>query len=164
MKLTTLFILIFLSISINSCNPFDNDDCGNAGLQFNLPLQAYGIKDTLYLGDTIRIQLDIPDRMPERRSGILYDFIDYNFKLITYMVKIDSLPINGNSASTFDWIILEGESKYVGGVYLVLPDYYDHVYHYEVLIIAKQKGLFNFGMNSDGGGYTPLKKLDGPCS
>ena len=122
------------------------------------------MKDTLYLGDTIRIKLDIPDKLPERNSGVVYDFVDYSFKLITYMVKIDSLPATANSKETFNWITLQGESQYVGDVFLVLPTFSDNGYHYEVFITAKQKGLYVFGMNSTFSRASPLDGLEGPCS
>jgi len=163
MKMRTLFYLFAaLIIYLNSCVGCKDNCTGN--LQFNLPLQAYGIKDTLYLGDTLRVKLEIPDKLAERYSGNEYDFIDYNFKLVTYIVKVDSLPTTADSKGTFDWTTLEGESKYLGGVFLVTPYYSNHVYHYEVLISPKTKGLFVFGMNSDFLQLSPLEKLDGPCS
>jgi hypothetical protein len=152
--------LIFCFCGCSGCK----DDCSSGSLQFDLPVQAYGIKDTLYQGDTIRIKLDIHDKLPERNSGIVYDFVDYNFKLIAYMVKIDSFPATAHSQVTFDWITLQGESQYVGDVFLVLPTFSDNAYNYEVLIIPKQKGLYVFGMNSDFSRASPLKELEGPCS
>ncbi len=152
--------IVFCFCSCTGCK----DDCSSGNLQFNLPVQTYGIKDTLSQGDTIRIKLDIPDKLPERNSGVVYDFIDYSFKLITYMVKIDSFPATANSQATFDWITLQGESQYVGDVFLVLPTFTDNAYHYEVLIIPKQKGLYVFGVNSTFDRASPLKELEGPCS
>ncbi len=94
----------------------------------------------------------------------MYDFINYNFQLITYIEKIDTVPIATNSTETFDWNTTEGESKSAGGAFLVVPIYSNHTYHYEVLITPKRKGLFVFGMNSDANRARPLEKLDGPCS
>jgi hypothetical protein len=157
------YSFVAFAVCLGSCTSC-KDDCSSGSLQFNLPVQAYGIKDTLYLGDSIRIKLDIPDKLAERNSGNQYDFINYTFKLITYMVKIDSLPTTAQSNVTFDWITLQGESKYVNDVFLAFPTYSDHVYHYEVLIAPKQKGLYVFGMNSDFHRASPLEKLEGPCS
>jgi len=80
------------------------------------------------------------------------------------MVKIDSFPTTAYSQVTFDWITLQGVTKYVGDVFLVLPTFSDNAYHYEVLILPKQKGLYVFGMNSDFSRTSPLKELEGPCS
>jgi len=157
------YLLTSLTLCFCSCTGC-KDDCSSGNLQFDLPVQAYGIKDTLYLGDTIRIRLNIPDKLAERNSGALYDFIDYSFKLIIYMVKIDSFPATANSQATFDWITLHGESQYVGDVFLVLPTFTDNTYQYEVLITPKEEGLFVFGMNSDFSRASPLKELKGPCS
>ncbi len=157
------YLLTSLTLCFCSCTGC-KDDCSSGNLQFDLPVQAYGIKDTLFQGDTIRIRLNIPDKLAERNSGVLYDFIDYSFKLITYIVKIDSFPATANSQATFDWITLQGESQYVGDIFLVLPTFTDNTYHYEVLITPKQKGLYVFGMNSDFSRVSPLKELKGPCS
>jgi hypothetical protein len=157
-QLITFIIVLFFCCS--GCK----DDCVNGSLEFDLPLKAFGIMDTLNIGDTIKIRLDIPDKLPERNSGHVYDFIDYNFKLITYIAQIDILPTGTDSKGTFDWITLKGESEYNNGVYLVLPSYLNNTYQYEVHIIPKQKGLFNFGMNSDNYRANPLAKLSGPCS
>jgi hypothetical protein len=141
-------------------------DCGNgSNLEFDLPLKAYGSEDTLNIGDTIRIRLDIPDKIPERTSGYVYDFIDYEFKLITYVVQINLSPVGTDSKSTFDWVTIEGKSEYFNNCFIVKPTYLNNLYQYEVLIIPKQKGLFNFGMNSIANNrINPLAKLDGPCS
>ncbi len=149
-------------ICLNGCIGCKDNCTGN--LQFDLPVQAYGIKDTLYMGDTLRVKLEIPDKLAERYSGNEYDFIDYNFRLITYIGRIDTLPTGTDSKGTFDWTTLQGQSKYLGNVFLVKPNYSNHVYHYEILITPKRKGLFVFGMNSDFGNTSPLEKLDGPCS
>jgi len=134
-------------------------------LQFNVPVQVYGIKDTLHLGDTLRIKLEIPEQLAERNSGILYDFIDYNFKLITYIEKIDTTPVTAHSKVDFDWITLTGESIYTSiGAYTVNPLYENRIYRYEVLILAKKKGLYVFGMNSVFFRASPLEQLKGPCS
>ena len=156
--LLTSLILIFCSCT--ACK----DDCSSGNLQFDLPVQAYGIKDTLYLGDTIRIKLAIPDRLAERNSDVEYDFDDYSFNLITYIERIDTSPVKSNTKIAFDWITQQGESQYFSDVFLIFPTYSDHTYFYEVLIIPKQKGLYIFGMNSDFSRASPLKKLDGPCS
>lgn len=158
-----LFSLTALIFSFSACSGC-KDDCSSGNLQFDLPVQAYGIKDTLYQGDTIRIKLAIPDQLPERNSGVMYDFVDYSFKLITYMVKIDSFPTTAYSQETFDWITLQGESQYIGDVFLVFPAFSNNTYNYEVLIIPRQKGLYAFGMNSDFNRTNPLKELEGPCS
>ena len=151
-----LFTLIVLS---ESCK----DNC-DGNIEFDLPLQAYGIKDTLQIGDTIRIRLEIPESMPERYSKVYYDFIDYNFKLITYILRIDTLPVITASKNHFDWITTIGESHYNGDVFTVNPVYSEGGYYYEILMIARQKGLFEFGMNSVFSNRFPLKKLNGPCS
>lgn len=156
------YLFVTLLVSLSSCNGC-KDDC-TGSLQFDLPLQAYGIKDTLYLGDTLRVKLAIPDKLTERFSGREYDFVDYNFKLVTYIGRIDTLPTGTDSKGTFDWTTLQGESQYFGNVFIVHLSYSDHTYHYEVLITPKRKGLFIFGMNSDFGNTSPLEKLDGPCS
>lgn len=156
----TLTLLVFLS-GCTECK--EKEDCISGNLQFDLPVQVYGVQDTLDFGDTLRIKFDIPDKMAERNSGESFAFNDYNFKLITYMVKIDSSPATANSITSFDWITVTGESKYESGVFLVMPTYTDHAYHYEVKIIPKQKGMFVFGMNSDFSRNSPLEKLTGPC-
>jgi hypothetical protein len=160
---TLFYLLTSLILSLCSCSGC-KDDCSSGSLQFDLPVQAYGIKDTLYLGDTIRIKLAIPDRLAERNSGVVYDFDDYSFNLIAYMVKIDSLPATAESSEYFDWTTVQGESQYVGDVFLVLPLFSDNAYDYEVVVTAKKKGLYVFGMNSDFSRAIPLKQLDGPCS
>lgn len=158
-----IFLFTALCVCVGSCTSC-KDDCNSGSLQFDLPLQVFGLKDTLTTGDTIRIKLNIPDQLAERNSAVVYDFVNYTFKLVTYMVKIDSLPTTAYSQETFNWITLQGESKYVGDVFLVLPTYSDQAYHYEVLIVPKQKGLYVYGMNSDFSRASPLEKLDGPCS
>ena len=157
------YLLIALTFCFGNCSGC-KDDCSSGNLQFNLPLQVYGVKDTLYLGDTIRIKLDIPDKLPERNSGVVYDFANYNFKLITYIERIDSLPVTSNTKIAFDWISLLGEFEYISDVFLIFPTYVDHTYHYEVLIRPLQKGLYIFGMNSTFSRTSPLEELEGPCS
>jgi hypothetical protein len=139
-------------------------DCSSGNLQFNLPIQVFGLKDTMNIGDTLRVRLDIPDRLVERNLGVEYDFIDYNFKLISFIGKIDTTPIGTDSKGTFNWEIIEGDATYVGGVFLMFPVYKNNTYSYEVLIKPKKKGLFVFGLQSDAWRLNPLKKLDGPCS
>lgn len=157
------YLLIITLLCFENCSGC-KDDCSSGNLQFDLPLQVYGIKDTLHFGDTIRIKLDIPDKLNERRTGVSYDFIDYNFKLITYNVKIDSLPAISNTIETFNWKTLNGESKYIADAYLIFPKYSNHTYQYEAIFTPKQKGLFVFGMNSTFSNRTPLLKVEGPCS
>ena len=139
-------------------------DCSSGGLYFNLPLDVFGLKDTLNIGDTLRVRFDIPDKLVERRSGVEYDFLDYNFKLISYIGKIDTTPIGTDSKGTFDWTTTQGESTYVSGVFLLYPEFKNNTYSYEVLISPKRKGFFKFGMQSDAWRLNLLKKLDGPCS
>lgn len=159
-NMKNLVICLTISTSLlSACKK----DCPSR-LEFYLPLQAYGIKDTLYLGDTLRIRLDIPDNLAEINSGNTYDFVDYNFKLITYIEKIDTLPIGIDSDERFDWATVKGESISNGESFRVLPTYADHTYHYEVIITPKRKGLFIFGMNSIASRGNELQKLDGPCS
>lgn len=157
-----LFSIAICGLFFGSCEGSKND-CPDS-LDFYLPLHAYGIKDTLYLGDTLRIRLDIPDKLAEINSGYVYDFVDYDFKLITYIEKIDTLPITANAPTIFNWTTLQGESISNGEVFRVLPIYSDHAYHYEVIITPKRKGLFLFGMNSIADRADKLEKLDGPCS
>lgn len=157
-NLTITFILLLYSC--NGCK----DDCSSGNLQFDLPLQAYGIKDTIYLGDTLRIKLDIPDKLAERYSGYLYDFINYNFQLITYIGRVDSFSQVINAKTNFEWTTIEGESEYNEGAFSITPIYYNHVYHFDVMIMPKRKGLFVFSMNSIADRHFPLEKLDGPCS
>lgn len=165
MKKTIFFLLSIWVVVCNCCTACKNDDCSSGSLQFNVPVQVYGIKDTLHLGDTLRIKLEIPEQLQERNSGIQYDFINYNFKLITYMARIDTFPTGTDSKGTFDWITLKGQSIYSSiGAYTVNPDYKSNKYEYEVLIITKIKGLFAFGMNSVFFRASPLKQLEGPCS
>ena len=160
----SVYLLLLSATLFSGCLGCKND-CETYGpLTFDLPLQAYGIRDTLHIGDTLRIRLDIPDQMPERSSGYMYDFIDYNFRLITYMSRVDSTVDYPNSNAYGYWIPVEGESKYVDGVYFVLPEYKDRKYQYEILYTPKTKGLFEFGMNSDYFRLSPLAKLEGPCS
>lgn len=154
-----LFSIAVCGLFLVSCDGCKNDCPAN--LEFYLSLQAYGIKDTLHLGDTLRIRLDISDKLAEINSGNTYDFIDYNFKLITYMVKIDSLP---TISGIFNWTTIEGESISNGEIFRVLPLYSDHTYHYKVIITPKRKGLFVFGMNSTADRADKLEELDGPCS
>ena len=158
----SFFCLAILTLFWIGCNG-SKDDCPGS-LQFYLPLQAYGIKDTLKLGDTLRVRLDIPDKLNEINSSNVYDFINYNFKLITYIVKIDSLPITADPADNFDWITEQGESQLKTDIFLVIPQYKNNVYQYEVAIIPRHKGLFVFGMNSVADRASPLENLTGPCS
>ncbi len=161
-----LFFFIAFSILILSPLIRCNDCTGS--LQFDLPLQVYGLKDTLSLGDTIRVKLEIPEKLIEKFSGRTYDFINYDFKLINSIGRIDTFPTGSDSNGLANWITLQGESKLSGGpdlnVFLVLPSYTNNVYNYEVLIIPKQRGLFVSGMNTDAYQANPLKKLKGPCS
>jgi len=153
-------LAFFLTCSCSRCF----EDCGNGALEFDLPLKVYGVKDTIGLGDTLRIRLDVPDRLVERSNGELYSFIDYDFELISYIGRVDSMPTVADTKLYFNWIDAEGESTYFGGVYIISPKYHDNTYQYEALIIPKQKGLYVFGMNSDFSRASPLAKLDGPCS
>lgn len=157
-----LNLLIIAVLFLPGCD--HKYDCSSGGLYFNLPLDVFGLKDTLNIGDTLRVRLNIPDKLVERNLGVEYDFIDYNFKLITYIGKIDTLPTTAGTISAFNWTTTQGESVYVGGVFLVLPTYTDHVYQYEALIVPKVKGLYVFGMNSDASRLSPLEKVSGPCS
>lgn len=162
MKKIPLYLAILL-LSLSACCPFDDCKCPNP-IEFDLPLEVYGQKDTLSLGDTLRIKLEIPDRLAERNSGVVYEFIDYNFMLISYIPKIDSLPIGLSAIEYFDWTTIVGESKYEYDVYFVVPSYDNHTYHYEALITPNRKGLFVFGMSSDFSRAIPLEKPEGPCS
>lgn len=157
------FSLAILVLSLPACCPFDDCKCPNP-IEFDLPLEVYGQKDTLSLGDTLRIKLEIPDRLAERNSGVVYEFIDYDFMLKSNIDKIDTLPVGLGTIDYFDWTTTAGESKYDGGVFFVLPSYADHTYRYEVLITPKRKGLFVFDMNSIFTRLFPLEKPEGPCS
>ena len=157
-----LYSIAVCGLFLASCDGCKNDCPAN--LEFYLPLQAYGIKDTLHLGDTLRIRLDIPDKLTEANSGYEYDFIDYDFKLITYIVKIDTLPTGVDSDETFNWVTKEGQFMSDGEVFRVIPTYSDHDYHFEVVITPKRKGLFVFGMNSTADRANKLKEVEGPCS
>ncbi len=157
------FSLAILVLSLPACCPFDDCKCPNP-IEFDLPLEVYGLQDTLSLGDTLRIKLEIPDRLAEQNSGVLYEFIDYDFMLKSNIDKIDTLPVGLGTIEYFDWTTTIGESKYDGGVFFVVPLYENHTYHYEVLITPKQKGLFLFAMGSISSRLHPLEKPEGPCS
>lgn len=161
MKMKIPLFLAILLLSLPACCPFDDCKCPENSLEFDLPLEVYGQKDTLSQGDTLRIKLEIPDRLDERNTDVGYEFIDYDFKLINYITRIDTLPLGFDDEVTFDWTVLVGDT--VGNVFFVMPSYDDHAYHYEVLITPKRKGLYVFGMNSDFSRLTPLEKPDGPC-
>jgi hypothetical protein len=165
MKLKIIFLLIGLTILITSCNGCKNDNCKSGNIQFNIPVQVYGIKDTLSLDDTLRIKIEVPEHLAERNTGITYDFIDYNFKLITYMVKIDTSHSRITYKGDFDWVTLKGQSIYSStGEYTVNPEYQNNKYSYEVLVVPKKKGLYSFGMNSVFFRASRLQQLEGPCS
>lgn len=165
MKKIGLFVVIISVVFFNctQCTP-DNDECGNTALEFDLPLQVFGNKDTLNVDDTLTLALKIPDVLTERNRGFEYELIDYNFKLVNYVVKIDSMSTTSESARDFYWVVNKGLTQYVSGAFLVLPEYSNHVYEYEAKVIPKAKGLYVFGMNSDYSGGIPLEKVNGPCS
>lgn len=160
-------ILLYLSVFLNLClaNCADSKvDCDNGTLLFNLPLEMYGIKDTISIGDTIRIKLEIPYQLPEQHSGAIYDFVDYDFKLINYIERIDTNPVCLGSKEMFDWHVTRGRLKYRNNHFVVSPSFENNAYWYEALIIPKQKGLFVFGMNSTHNRHAPLAKIQGPCT
>lgn len=156
-----LFLLALLVLSLPACCPFDDCKCPANSLEFDLPLEVYGLKDTLSQGDTLRIKLEIPDRLAELNTGVVYEFIDYDFKLLNYITRIDTLPLGFDDEVAFDWTVTVGDT--VGNVFFVMPLYDDHAYHYDVLITPKRKGLYVFGMHSDFSRLTPLEKPEGPC-
>jgi hypothetical protein len=159
-SISVSLILLAFFLSCTNCK----DDCSSGSLEFNLPCEVFGEADTLSINDTIRFKLTIPDKLAERVSGNEYDFVDYNFKLINYMVKLDTLEGVSVTGRDFDWITLRGSSQFASDLNFIIPEYADHTYHYEVLIIPKQQGLFVFGMNSIASRLQPLEKLNGPCS
>jgi hypothetical protein len=158
--------IIIFSVLMTLCGCFgcDKNDCKSDNLQFEIPVQAYGLKDTLQLGDTIRIKFEMPDQLTERNSGVSYKFVNYEFYLINYIEKIDSLPLDVFATSNFIWTPLQGAIEYDYGAYLMGPAYRDGIYYYEVEIIVKKKGLFALGMNSTAWHRKPLAKVEGPCS
>jgi hypothetical protein len=156
-----LLYFIVCSIILISCLT----NCNNCPdhLEFDLPIEAYGVSDTVSMNDTIRIKVTIPDKLYERVTNKRFQFTDYDFKLITYIVKHDTFPAEPVTESYFDWITQTGQSKFIAGGYSVIPSYHDNIYQYEVRIIPRKSGLFEFGMNSlfD---TSQLDEPDGPCS
>jgi hypothetical protein len=141
-----------------------NKDCITSHY-FELPIEAYGISDTLNINDTIRIKFTIPDKLKERDTQDFYDFVNYDFKLITVTIRLDSIPVSSVTESDFDWITIKGNSTFASNDYLVTPSYSNHEYQYEVRIIPKKKGLFEFSINSIAHDrINPLAKPNGRCS
>lgn len=162
MKLSHPFLLLLLLLSFSNCKPSDVD-CSTGNLQFDLPVQVIGLKDTLQIGDTLRIKLEIPDRMPERRSGIEYDFVDYEFMLSTTILRMDTSYVVP-APNHFDFEALIGEVSYINGSQFIKTSYKNHIYTFEAILIAKRKGLFVNSLISESTRHYPLKKLEGPCS
>lgn len=150
-----------LLLGCNACNK----DCESGNLEFDLPLQVEGFRDTLHLGDSLLVRFSIPDKLPDRRFGDVYEFNDYNFLLKTYIGKIDTVPTGTETNVYFDWKNVKGTTNYVGGTHLIFPVFEGNSYHYEAIIKPREKGLFVFGMNSSKSRLNPLKDVTGgPCS
>jgi hypothetical protein len=159
MKILICFFASFVLALI--CVRCDKD-CANTHF-FDLPLKVYGISDTVSIGDTITIKINIPDKLREQETDTQYEFIDYDFKLVTYPVRLDSLPLSTATANSFNWFTITGESLYANDEYLISPTLINHEYIYEAKIVPKKKGLFLFSIFSFSNNRIPLSKPNGPC-
>jgi hypothetical protein len=112
MKILICFFANFVLVMI--CVRCDKD-CANTHF-FDLPLEVYGVSDTVSIGDTITIKINIPDKLREQETDTQYEFIDYDFKLVTYPVRLDSLPLSTATANSFNWFTITGESLYANDV------------------------------------------------
>jgi hypothetical protein len=156
--------LFLISIIFGICCVNCNKDCGTSHY-FELPIYVSGVSDTVRLNDTIRVKVIIPERLRERDSEDFYDFINYDFKLITGIVRLDSVPVSPVTETDFDWITLKGQSIFDTDLYTVHPENTNQEYQYEVFIIPKKKGLFEFSMNSIASyRINPLATPIGRCS
>jgi hypothetical protein len=158
-------ILLFalLPLLFTACDPYDTGVTCRGQLEFHLPLEVVGLKDTLQIGDTLIFRLAFPDQLNEHRSGVAYDFLDYDFRLSTLLGRIDSLPISAATKDYFDFFVVKGEATYASGSYYIRPEYTDGFYEFEAFYVAKRAGLFGNSTISNYDRHRPLKKLEGPC-
>ncbi len=167
-KNLTLVILITIGVvSINStCTKDGVLGCANSVYSFKTGVQAYPDKDSILVGDTIWLEVNIPTKLIDVSTNTLVDFSDAaNFgSAISFDMFIGgsiSNPGISFAANNFNFFLSKGNAVINGSTerireYLFIQS--NNTYTFKLGIIPKRKGVFGIGFGNAANVYRKSDK------
>jgi hypothetical protein len=156
--------IIFLGIAflpIVLCLYNCQKECGSR--VYELPIEYYGVKDTLDIGDTIHLKISIPDRLLAQGTDDWYEFDDYDFRIESVLSRLDTIMFDQLVGKDyFEWVTVVGRTLPTELPRLV-PDYDGKQYLYEAYLVTKRGGLFELAISSFHNTRFPLPQPEGRC-
>jgi len=108
MKNTLYLLTVITTLFFNSCinGLFEPPPC-NRYYTFEYPISIYPVNDTINIGDTLWIEIDIDNSIEDKKTGDMVDIsdLDLHFMMLNYRYELD---YPNNSLSEFDIHVVEG--------------------------------------------------------
>jgi hypothetical protein len=136
-------------------------DCVETTYNFNLPLKAYPNKDTIKVGDSIWVEIDVANSFVDAQSQKIIDYSNAENlgSFITFQKITGSAPDISDAVDSLTIETLKG--KLLRKVPLGLE--YNFVeennrYLFKIVIIARKRGTYRFGFSNSNNTFRKTDK------
>lgn len=161
-----LCTLIFTSSFLFSCIKKECKPDSYLVYRWEIPVTLSPAKDTFNIGDTITITSRFQDMVKERFYGNKYKLVDYTFKPVSTLIRLDSIQNYAGFRSDFSevQVIVPNWVNYdfTPHVMAMRYRYESNQYALEFQIVLKKKGVFLFKLES-WLGAGPEQEFTGRC-
>ena len=142
--------LLFLFFPIATCLMVFFTTCKKCPefLSYKIPITLVPAQDSFNIGDTIWIEINLPDKITDENGGIENIFSNFDFRIELACELLDSVPSLAQTTNYLGLHTLVGQDSVVAlsGAYLqfyqIIPDYISQSYRYKCALTTRQKGQF----------------------
>lgn len=97
------FVVTIVLITVSNCS---RSDCYRE-YSFDFPVNIYPVNDTINIGDTLWIEINIANTIEDKETGEIVDISDLDLHFVMFNSRYDNLYIN-NSIEDFDIYLTKG--------------------------------------------------------
>lgn len=154
MKRVGILAIVFMTMVSTTCNK--RFDCANQVYSFGIDIKAYPDLDSIYIGDTVWLELNAPTKQQDLNSGrkIDYNNAENNGSAITFLEFVGG-SINDpgvlGAANFFTFNLILGENI-PNPLIAQIREYkfteIQGVYKLKVGIVAHKKGIFSIAISN----------------
>lgn len=101
-----LFNVLFLVFTFASCDSLFEQEC-NRRLTVEYFVDIYPVRDTISVGDTLWMEMNIDNEIEDKETGEMLDISNHILYFTVFNTSYDIIPLN-NSASHFDYHQVSG--------------------------------------------------------
>jgi len=153
-KYLFLFMIICLSNWAFRCGEEQVQVCGDNILRFDLQVLISPLQDTFKIGDTIWIEMSVPNELTDQISNEMITVKSYDFKVVQGLYRLESSDYPG---AFFEFERIETVGTYIpansnGALFRMITEVADEKQRFLVGLKPRFSGLFQidfFNFNAD---------------